>query len=344
MTHDPRAKSRVLLDGPSRAPARAMLHGIGFSDGELKRPLVGVATCWSETMPCNFNHRQLAERVKEGVREAGGTPMEFGTISVSDGVSMGTSAMKASLVSREVVADSIELMGHGCLFDAMVVLVGCDKTIPGAAMALIRLDLPGLVLYGGSIGPGKHRGVDVTIQDVFEAVGRHSAGKIDDAELAEITHEACPGAGACGGQYTANTMALALELFGLAALGSGSVPATDPEKDEVARATGRRVMHLLERGLRPSALLDRRAFENAIASVAATGGSTNAVLHFLALARERGVALDIDDFDTISRRTPILADLKPGGRYTAVDLHRAGGTRLVARRLIEAGLVDGAAP
>jgi dihydroxy-acid dehydratase len=341
---DPREKSSTLLDGPARAPARAMLHGIGFSDEDLSRPLVGVATCWTETMPCNFNHRRLAEFVKQGVREAGGTPMEFNTVSVSDGVSMGTQAMKASLISREVIADSIELMGHGCLFDAMVAIVGCDKTIPGAAMALVRLDLPSLLLYGGSIAPGRYRGVDVTIQDVFEAVGRHSAGKMTDADLAEVTHQACPGAGACGGQYTANTMALAMEFFGLAMQNSGGVPATDPGKDEVARGVGRRVVELLREDVRPSKILDRRAFENAIASVAATGGSTNAVLHFLALARERNIELGIDDFDVISRRTPIVADLKPGGTYTAVDLYAAGGSRLVARRLIEAELVDGDAP
>ena len=341
--HDPRERSRTLLDGPSRAPARAMLHGIGFRDEDLKRPLVGIATCWTETMPCNFNHRRLAEKVKEGVREAGGTPMEFNTVSVSDGVSMGTQAMKASLVSREVIADSIELMGHGCLFDAMVAIVGCDKTIPGGAMGLIRLDLPSVLLYGGSIAPGKHHGVDVTIQDVFEAVGRHSAGSMSASELTEITHSACPGAGACGGQYTANTMALAMEFFGLALAGSGGVPATDPQKDDVAREAGRHVMRLLRDDLRPSKILDRRAFENAIASVAATGGSTNAVLHFLALANERGIKLEIDEFDVISRRTPIVADMKPGGRYTAVDLNAAGGARLIAKRLIEGKLVDGGA-
>ena len=343
MTHDPRHKSRILLDGPSRAHARAMLHGIGFDDAALARPLVGIATCWTETMPCNYSHRELAERVKEGVKEAGGTPMEFNTISVSDGVSMGTSAMKASLVSREVIADSIELMGHGCLFDGLVVIVGCDKTIPGGAMALLRLDLPGLLLYSGSIAPGRFRDVDVTIQDVFEAVGKHSAGEMSPADLAEVTHGACPGAGACGGQYTANTMALAMEFFGLAMLGSGSVPATDPRKAEVARGVGRRAMELVRGGVRPSHIVDPRAFDNAIASVAATGGSTNAVLHFLALARERGIALEIDDFDRISKKTPIVADLKPGGRFTAVDLDRAGGSRLVAQRLCEAGLVDGAA-
>lgn len=341
MSHDTRNKSRILLDGPSRAPARAMLHGIGFSEDDLKKPLVGVATCWTETMPCNYGHRKLAEFVKEGIRQAGGTPMEFNTVSVSDGVSMGTSAMKASLVSREVIADSIELMGHGCLFDAMVAIVGCDKTIPGAAMGLVRLDLPSLVFYGGSIAPGKYRDVDVTIQDVFEAVGKHRAGNMNEADLGEIESVACPGAGACGGQYTANTMALALEFFGLAAMGTGSVPATDSRKPDVARGVGRRVMELLNEGIKPSSLLSRASFENAIASVAATGGSTNAVLHFLALARELGVELDIDDFDRISQKTPIITDLKPGGRFTAVDLDKAGGANLIARRMVEGNLVDG---
>ncbi len=336
-----RSQSSVLLDGPSRAPARAMLHAIGFTEEELKRPLVGVAHCWTETMPCNFNHRELAEKVKEGVRAAGGTPMEFNTISVSDGVSMGTQAMKASLISREVIADSIELMGHGCLFDAVVAIAGCDKTIPASAMALLRLNLPSVLLYGGSIQPGKHRGVDVTIQDVFEAVGRHSAKKMGDHELSEITRSACPGAGACGGQYTANTMALAMEFFGLSVMGSGSVPATDPDKHDVAVLAGKRVMKLLEQGVRPRELINRRSFDNAIASVAATGGSTNAVLHFLALARELGVELSIDDFSRISKRTPILADMKPGGKYVAVDFHEAGGSRLLALRMLEAGLIDG---
>ena len=336
-----RSKSSVLLDGPSRAPARSMLHAIGFTDADLKKPLVGVAHCWTETMPCNFNHRALAEKVKEGVRAAGGTPMEFNTISVSDGVSMGTQAMKASLISREVIADSIELMGHGAVFDAMVVIVGCDKTIPAGAMALLRLNLPSVILYGGSIAPGRHRDVDVTIQDVFEAVGRHSAKKMGDAELTEITHSACPGAGACGGQYTANTMALALEFFGLAAMGSGSVPAVDADKPDVAIEAGKRVMKLLQDGVTPRELITRRSFDNAIAAVAATGGSTNAVLHFLALARELGVELNIDDFSRISQRTPILADMKPGGKYVAVDFHQAGGSRLLARRMLEAGLIDG---
>jgi len=336
-----RHKSSTLLDGPSRAAARSMLHAIGFSEADLKKPLVGVAHCWTETMPCNFNHRELAERVKQGVREAGGTPMEFNTISVSDGVSMGTQAMKASLVSREVIADSIELMGHGNLFDAIVVIVGCDKTIPAGALAMLRLNLPSVLLYGGSIMPGKHRGIDVTIQDVFEAVGRHSAKKMDDQELGEVTRSACPGAGACGGQYTANTMALAMEFFGLATMGSGTVPATDADKRDVAVEAGKRVMDLLGKGITPRDLITRRSFDNAIATVAATGGSTNGVLHFLALARESGIELDIDDFSRISKRTPILTDLKPGGKYVAVDFHKAGGSRLLAQRMLALGLLDG---
>lgn len=338
---NPRHKSSTLLDGPSRAPARSMLHAIGFSEEDLKKPLVGVAHCWTETMPCNFNHRELAERVKQGVRAAGGTPMEFNTVSVSDGVSMGTQAMKASLISREVVADSVELMAHGCLFDAIVMIVGCDKTIPGGAMALLRLNLPSVLLYGGSIMPGKHQGIDVTIQDVFEAVGRHSAKKMDDQELGAITRSACPGAGACGGQYTANTMALAMEFFGLSVMGSGTVPAVDSDKRDVAVETGKRVMQVLREGLTPSQLITRKSFENAIATVAATGGSTNGVLHFLALAREFGIPLDIDDFSKISKRTPILTDIKPGGRFVAVDFHKAGGSRVLAQRMLEANLLDG---
>jgi dihydroxy-acid dehydratase len=319
-----------------------MLRAIGFDDEDFSKPIVGVAHTWIETMPCNFNQRRLAERVKEGVREAGGTPMEINTIAISDGVTMGTEGMKASLVSREVIADSIELVGRGHMFDAVVALVGCDKTIPGAAMAMIRLGVPGFVVYGGSIAPGRFKGHDVTIQDVYEAVGSHAAGKMSDADFKDLEDHACPGAGACGGQFTANTMAMALEFLGLSPMGSASPPANDPRKDEVCIEAGRLVMDLLNRDLTPKDILTRESFENAIAAVAASGGSTNAVLHLLALASEAEIPLDIDDFDRISQKTPIIADLKPGGRYTAVDLDRAGGTRLLGRRLVEAGLVDGA--
>jgi dihydroxy-acid dehydratase len=342
MQTDTRRRSRTILEGRDRAGARAMLRAIGFDDEDLSKPIVGVAHTWIETMPCNFNHRHLAERVKEGVREAGGTPMELNTISISDGVTMGTEGMKASLVSREVIADSIELVGRGHMFDAVVALVGCDKTIPAAAMALIRLGVPGFVVYGGSIAPGRFKGRDVTIQEVYEAVGSHAAGKMSDADFKDLEEHACPGAGACGGQFTANTMAMALEFLGLSPIGSASPPATDSRKDEVCVEAGRLVMDLLERGLTPQDILTRESFENAIAAVAASGGSTNAVLHLLALASEAEVSLDIDDFDRVSQRTPIVADLKPGGRYTAVDLDRAGGTKLLGRRLVEAGLVDGA--
>lgn len=341
MTFNAKHLSHIITDGRDRAPARAMLKGIGFTDEELRRPIIGVAHMWIETMPCNFNHRDLAVKVKEGIRAAGATPMEFNTISISDGVTMGTEGMKASLISREVVADSIELVGRGYLFDAVVAIVGCDKTIPGAALGLIRLDVPSLILYCGSIAPGNFRGRDVTIQDVFEAVGQHAAGRISDHDLLEIENVACPGAGACGGQYTANTMAMVMEFIGLAPMGTGSVAATDPRKGDVAFETGKAVVDLLERGTRPSQILTRRAFENAIAGVAATGGSTNAVLHLLAMAREAGVELSIEDFDAISSRTPMIADLKPGGRYTAIDLGRAGGIGLVAQRMVEAGLLDG---
>ncbi len=341
MTFNPKHLSHIITNGRDRAPARAMLKGIGFTDEDLAKPIIGVAHMWIETMPCNFNHRDLAVKVKEGIRAAGATPMEFNTISISDGVTMGTEGMKASLVSRELIADSIELVGRGYLFDAMVVIVGCDKTIPGAAMGLIRLNIPGMVFYCGSIAPGRFRGRDVTIQDVFEAVGQHSAGRISSADLLEIENVACPGAGACGGQYTANTMAMVMELIGLAALGTGSVSAVEERKERVAFETGQAIVDLLRRGTRPSDILTRAAFENAIAGVAATGGSTNAVLHLLAMAREAGIPLTIDDFDAISSRTPLIADLKPGGRYTAIDLGRAGGIGLVARRLVEAGLIDG---
>jgi dihydroxy-acid dehydratase len=337
---DPKQLSRIITDGRDRAPARAMLKGIGFTDEDLARPIIGIANTWIETMPCNFNLRELAVKVKEGIRAAGGTPMEFNTIAVSDGVTMGTEGMKASLVSREVIADSIELVGRGYLFDAMVALVGCDKTIPGAAMALIRLNIPSIVLYGGSIAPGKFQGRDVTIGDVFEAVGANAAGRMTDAELRELENVACPGAGACGGQFTANTMAMAMEFIGLSPMGTASVPATDPRKQEVGVRCGHLVMDLLKRGVRPRDILTRKAFENAIAGVAASGGSTNAVLHLLAMAREAEVPLTIDDFDVVSRRTPLLADLKPGGRYVAVDLDRAGGVPIVVQRLVAAGLVD----
>jgi len=341
MSADPKSRSRAITNGRDRAPARAMLKGIGFTDADLARPIVGVANTWTETMPCNYGLRDLAVHVKEGIRAAGGTPMEFNTISVSDGVTMGTEGMKTSLVSREVIADSIELMGRGYLFDAMVVLVGCDKTIPAAAMALIRLDTPGLVLYGGSIQPGHFKGKDVTIQDVFEAVGANAAGRMTDADLKMLEDVACPGAGACGGQFTANTMATVMEFIGLSVMNTASVPATDPRKAAVGVRAGRVVMDMLNRDLRPSLILTRKSFENAIAGVAATGGSTNAVLHLLAMAREAGIPLTIDDFDAVSARTPLIADLKPGGRFVAADLDRAGGIPLVAQRLVKAGLLDG---
>jgi dihydroxy-acid dehydratase len=343
MSLDPRHKSHVLLDGRDRAPARSYLKAIGLTDEDLRRPIVGIANTWTGTMPCNFGLRGLAEHVARGVRAAGATPMEFNTIAISDGITMGTEGMKTSLVSREVIADSIELMGRGHMFDAMVVLVGCDKTIPAGAMALLRLDVPGCVLYGGSIQPGRFRGRDVTIQDLFEAVGANAAGKMSDADLQEMEDHACPGAGACGGQYTANTMALTLEFLGLSPMGTASVAATDPRKDQVGFDVGALAVDMLRRGLRPRDIATRAAFENAIAGVAATGGSTNAVLHLLALAREIGLPLDIDAFDRVSRRTPLWADLKPGGRFTAVDLGNAGGTGVVAQRLVAAGLVDGAA-
>ncbi|MFN7949844.1 MAG: dihydroxy-acid dehydratase [Blastocatellia bacterium] len=341
MSFDPKHKSHILTNGRDRAPARSMLKAIGFTDEDLRKPIIGVCHEWIETMPCNFNHRDLAAQVKEGIRAAGATPMEFNTISISDGVTMGTEGMKASLVSREVIADSIELVGRGYLFDAMVVIVGCDKTIPAAAMGLIRLNLPGLILYSGSIHHGPYHGRSLTIQDVFEAVGANAAGRITDQELLEVENVACPGAGACGGQYTANTMAQVMEFIGLSVMGTASVSAVDPRKETIAFETGKTVVDLLNRNVRPLDILTRAAFENAIAGVAATGGSTNAVLHLLAMAREAGVPLEIDDFDAISRRTPMLADLKPGGKYTAVELGAAGGTALIAKRMVEAGLVDG---
>ncbi len=335
--YDIKANSSIILSGRDRAPARAFYKAIGFTDEDLEKPIVGIANTWTETMPCNYNLRQLAVRVKEGVRKAGGTPMEFNTIAVSDGITMGTEGMKASLVSRELIADSMELMARGYMFDAMVTLVGCDKTLPAGAMALLRLNIPGLVLYGGSIMPGRLGDRDLTIQDVYEAVGEHAAGKITDEELKAIEDFACPGAGACGGQFTANTMAMALEFCGLAAMGMGGVPAEDPRKGDVGFRAGELIMDILRRGVRPRDIFSREAIENAIAGIATTGGSTNGVLHLMAMAREAGVALDIDDFDRISERTPLLGDMRPGGRYAAADLDRAGGTRLVAKRLVDGG-------
>ncbi len=334
-------RSHIITDGRDRAGARSMLKAIGFTDADLARPIVGIANTWIETMPCNYHLRQLAAKVKAGVRAAGGTPMEFNTIAISDGVTMGTEGMKASLVSREVVADSIELVGRGHMFDAIVALVGCDKTIPGGALALIRLNVPSLLLYGGSIAAGRFQGRDVTIVDVYEGVGANAAGLMSDADLKRLEDVACPGAGACGGQFTANTMSTVMEFIGLSPMGANSVPALDPQKDEVAYQCGQMVMDLLKRGVKPLDILTRKAFENAIASVAATGGSTNAVLHLLAMAREAGVPLTLEDFDAISSRTPIIADLKPGGRYVAVDVHRAGGIPLIAKKLLAAGLIDG---
>lgn len=312
-----------------------MFKAVGFTSEDLAKPLVGVANTWIETMPCNFHLRRLSAKVKEGVRAAGGTPMEFNTIAISDGETMGTEGMRASLVSREVIADSIELVCRGQLFDAVVCVVGCDKTIPAAAMALARLDLPGLVLYGGTIAAGSYRGKDVTIQDVYEAIGANSAGKMSDSDLQELENVACPGAGACGGQYTANTMSTVMEMLGLSPMGYNSVPAMDPQKDEIAFRSGELAMDLLKRGAKVKDILTRDAIENAIASVAASGGSTNSVLHLLAIAREAGVPLEIDDFQKVSERTPLLCDLKPFGRFVAADMHRAGGIRLLAKRLLD---------
>ncbi len=334
--------SATITDGRDRAPARSMFKAIGFSDEDLAKPIIGIANTWIETMPCNFNLRDLAVKVKEGVRAAGGTPMEFNTIAVSDGITMGTEGMKGSLVSREIIADSIELTGRSYMFDGIIALVACDKTIPGGAMGLARVNVPSVLLYGGSILPGQVNGVDITIQDVFEAVGAHAAGKISDEQLLAIENHACPGAGACGGQYTANTMATAMEIIGISPMGSASIPAVDPRKDDAGYQAGFVLMEALKANRRPRDIMSREAFENAIASVAATGGSTNAVLHLLALARDCEVDLTIDDFDAISERTPLLVDLKPGGRYVAADVDKAGGIQLIAQRLVEGGYADGA--
>ena len=331
--------SDAIKKGISRAPARAMLKATGLNDADLDKPLIAVANTWTDATPCNLHLRELGAKVKEGIRAAGGTPIEFNTIVVSDGISMGTEGMRASLVSREVIADSIELAVRGAMCDGVVALSGCDKTIPGTMMALARLDVPGLMLYGGSIMPGNFRGKDVTIQDVFEAVGACAAGRITESELRALEDVACPGAGACGGQFTANTMSMAGEMLGLSPMGLNDVPAVDPRKNAAAMRAGEIVMKLVADDLRPSKILTRAAFENAIIAVAATAGSTNAVLHLLAIAREAGVALTIDDFDVLAAKTPVLADLKPGGRFMASDLERAGGVRLVAQRLAQAGLL-----
>jgi dihydroxy-acid dehydratase len=338
---DVRHKSRTILDGRDRAAARSYLYAIGLDEDDMKKPMIGVAHSWIETMPCNFGLRKLAQEVKKGIREAGGVPMEVNTVAISDGITMGTEGMKTSLISREVIADSIELVGRGHMFDAIIILAACDKTLPAAAMALSRLDIPGFVLYGGSIMPGNFRGKDVTIQDVFEGIGANAAGKMSDADLKELEQVACPGAGACGGQFTANTMATALEVLGVSPVGMASAPAVDPKKEIIGRAAGRLVMEQLEAGLRPSDILTKQSFLNSIASAAATGGSTNIVLHLMAIAREAGIPLDIDDFNPVSDNTPIIADLKPSGEYTAVDVYNAGGIELITKRLIEGGKVDG---
>ena len=338
---DPRHRSRTLMDGPGRAAARSYFYSVGLTEPDMRKPLVMVAHEWIGTMPCNFSQRALAQRVMDGIRAAGGTPMEVNTISISDGISMGTEGMKASLISREVIADSIELCGIGYSFDAAVILVGCDKTIPAGAMAALRLNIPSLVLYSGSIAPGQWEGHDVTIQDVFEGVGQHAAGNLSDERLTALEMAACPGAGACGAQYTANTMATVLEFMGLSPMGTATVGATDPRKDDVGIRTGELLMDLLRRGVRPRDIVTRQSLENGIICAASTGGSTNVVLHLLAIAREAGVALDIDDFDTISERTPLIGDLRPGGRYVALDMDRAGGTPLLAKRLLEAGKLHG---
>ena len=337
----PRPRSHTLVDGANRSPARAMLRASGLSDGDFKKPLIGVANTWIEIGPCNYHLRELAHHVKEGIRAAGAVPLEFNTVSISDGITMGTEGMRTSLVSREVIADSIELVTRGNLFDALVVLVGCDKTIPGGIMALARLNIPGLILYGGSIAPGQFEGHSVTIQDVFEAVGAYGRGSMSEARLTALEGVACPGAGACGGQFTANTMALVAEFLGVAPMGLSSTPATHKAKGEAGHRAGEMVVELLRKNILPSQIITKTSIENAIAGVAATGGSTNAVLHLLAIASEAKIPLSIDDFDRISSKVPILADLKPGGRFVATDLYAAGGTALVAKRLLEAGILRG---
>jgi len=339
MTFDPRHQSRALVDGADRAAARAFFRAVGFTDEDLSRPLVGVAHCWIEITPCNFNHRKLADKIKQGIRAAGGTPIEFNTVAVTDGIAMGSEGMKASLISREIVADSVELVARGHLLDGLVTVSGCDKTIPGMVMAMARLNLPSVMLYSGSIRYGQYKGRRLTIQDVFEAIGARNAGRIGDQELHDVECAACPGEGACGGQFTANTMATAFEMLGVSPMGYNGIPATDPRKEEIAYQTGRLAMDVLRQGLRPRDIITRKALDNAIAGVMATGGSTNAVLHLLAVAKEARVALGIDEFDRVSRKTPVLADMKPWGRYTAPEMHEAGGMPLIAKRLLDGGLL-----
>jgi dihydroxy-acid dehydratase len=341
LKHALNARSRTLVAGADRAGARAMLKAIGLTDDDLSKPLIAVANTWTEIGPCNWHLQKLAAHVKQGIRAAGGTPLEFNTVTISDGITMGTEGMKASLISREVIADSIELIVRANMFDGVIALAACDKTIPGAIMGLIRLNIPSMMLYGGSIAPGHYKGRDLTVVDVFEAIGAHARGKIDDAELHAIESAACPGPGACGGQFTANTMATAVEIMGMSPMGMAGVPAMDPEKNDVALRAGQMMIDLLQRNLRPSDIVTRHALENAIRSVAASGGSTNAVLHYLAFAREAGIPFTIDDIEAISRSTPLIADMKPGGKYVATDMHRAGGIPLLAQRLLEGGLLHG---
>jgi dihydroxy-acid dehydratase len=335
------ATSRTLIGGPSRAVARSYFKAIGMSDDDLAKPIIGIANTWTEIGPCNWHLRRLAAKIREGIKAAGGTPLEFNTVSISDGITMGTEGMKASLVSREIIADSIELITRANYFDGLIALVGCDKTIPGAVMALLRLNIPSLVLYGGSIAAGHFRGRDVTVQDMFEAVGAHAKGKITDQDLYELENVVCPGPGACGGQFTANTMATAIEIMGISPMGMNGVPAMDPQKDDVSRRAGEMMLDLLARDIRPAQIITRKSLENAIRSVAATGGSTNGVLHMLAFAREAGIPFTIDDIEAISKATPLIADLKPSGRFTAPDMTAAGGIPLLAKRLLEGNLLHG---
>ncbi len=335
------ARSRVLIEGPDRAAARAMFKAIGLTDADLNKPIIGIANTWTEIGPCNFHLRRLAERVREGIKAAGGTPLEFNTVSISDGITMGTEGMKASLISRELIADSIELIARANAFDGMIALAACDKTIPGAIMGLMRVDIPSMMLYGGSIAPGVYRGRDVTIQDVFEAIGAYAKGKITAEELHEIENVACPGPGACGGQFTANTMAMVVEIMGMSPMNMAGVPAMDSEKDDVAYRAGHMMLDLVARDLRPSQIITRNTLENAIRAVAASGGSTNGVLHVLAFAREANIPFTVDDIERISKATPLIADLKPGGKYVATDMHRAGGIPLLAKRLVDGGLLHG---